>query len=111
MATPAPITKHFPINATTADKIVVPVDPARRFIYIKNYSTSSVTIFIAFGQVATPGQAGELEITPGTDYFLYGPLQPPTQTLPQNFFLPHCPFEEIHAICSGGTATGCVVTQ
>jgi hypothetical protein len=111
-------TKQFAINATMASSIpsnssnqTAGSDPDRRSLYIRNYSTSLVTMWVAFGQPATAGTNGEMEVPPDFEYTFGGSLKPSTQTLPGSFYLPNCPHESINVITSSGVATGCVVTQ
>ena len=103
-------TQQFAINATTGNSVPVPADRDRRGLYLRNYSNSSATMWVAFGQPATLGTNGELEIPPGSEYSFGGELKPSTRTLPGSFYLPNCPPESINVICSA-TASGCAMTQ
>lgn len=104
-------TKQTAINATNVDSTVLSQDLTRRYLYLRNYSTSGQTMWIAFGKAATAGTAGELEMVAGGEYVFGGPLPPNVANLPQSFFLPVCPTEEVHVITSTGTATGAAMTQ
>lgn len=91
-------TQQFAINATVSNSIPVPNDADRRSLYIRNYGNSSSTMWVAFGQPATPGTNGEMEIVPGSEYSFGGDLKPSTKTLPGGFYLPNCPHESINVI-------------
>lgn len=104
-------TTQTAINASSAPAQVLSADPTRRWLYIRNYSASAQTIWVAFGKTATAGTAGEREIIPGGEYSWGGPLPPATQNIPGGFALPPVPTESISVITSSGTATGTVETQ
>src|SRR5882672_2323064 len=87
------------INAP-ASLEVVPARIERRALYIRNYSASTGTMWIAFGKDATAGSGGEMELIPSGEYNWNG-LLPPLQG--------NVPLESISIIVSGGTATGCIV--
>lgn len=115
------MTKQFPIAATTvASYPMGQVNYSnRRYLYIKNLLTlpgGSVTqqtaiLYVAFGQPATQGENGEIELNPGEYYTWGGPLPPNVGTLPLGFFLPVCPTEYISVISNQGTAYGSIVVQ
>jgi hypothetical protein len=57
-------------------------------------------MYIAFGQPATAGTNGEMELVAGGEYNWNG-LLPPLQG--------NVPLESINIIVTGGSATGCIV--
>lgn len=95
-------TVHTAITNVTVSTQFVVSRTERRALYIRNYAASVGTMWLAFGQAATAGTNGEMEIVPGGEYNWNG-LLPPLQG--------NVPLESINIIASGGTATGCVVEQ
>lgn len=88
------------ITNVAISTLFAPARAERRALYIRNYSASTGTMWIAFGFTATAGTAGEIELVPGGEYNWNG-LMPPLQG--------NVPLESINIIISGGTATGCIV--
>lgn len=99
-------TQHFKINATGVSSVAAPADVNRISLYIRNYSGSGQTVWVAFGQVATAGTNGEMELVPGAEY-AFGSTTFPNNTLPLKAY----PTESVNVITSTGTATGCIVTE
>jgi hypothetical protein len=89
------------IQAGTQDRQIARARYPRRFLYIRNYSSSAQTMWVKFGGPATPGTGGELEVLPGTEYqFGQAELRPVNEA---GWFLkPTCPTESIHVITSRG---------
>lgn len=91
--------------STTAVQVVG--GRARKGLWIQSYSTtdfgSQVSMFVAFGKVATAGNAGELEITAGGLY-VFG-ASGNVLTFGE---LPVCPTEYISIITISGTAVGAI---
>ena len=107
------MTLAVPLNATGTSFQVLPAFRHRTFLLLRNYSTSGVTIWVAFGVVATAGNNGELEIPPGIDYTFGG-----ERRYPQYFtqFNNNCPTESINVISGGfntpgGNAQGCAIVM
>lgn len=96
------------IHASTVASQIVAAQPARRWLYIRNYSISAETMWVAFGKTATPGNAGERELIPGGEYSWGGPLPPAQRNLPHGFPLPPVPTESISVITAAATAEGCI---
>ena len=68
-------------------------------------------MWIAFGQVATAGTNGELEVPPGTEYIWGQALGAPADIANVLDVRRQCPTDAIHVITSTGSATGCALTQ
>jgi hypothetical protein len=105
-------TQQTVISAGTSSAQVLAANAGRRSLFIQNYAESSSSIYVAFGQAATAGAAGELEIPPGQNFSWGGtlamPANPPS-TGP--LAAPACPTESINVIVASGSATGSVITQ
>jgi len=96
-------TQQTAIDASTsASTEVVPANAQRRELIIQNYGNA--TFFVAFGQAATAGQAGELMIGPGQAFAW-------SETLAAPVGLPDCPLESINVIASSITIGGVSVTS
>lgn len=94
-------------NTGTSSQALVQ-DNGRCFMYIRNYAGSAGTLWVAFGQAATAGMNGELELPPGQDKvfgsnYLDNPIAPP--------FSNNCPKGSVNVISSAGTATGCLLVN
>jgi hypothetical protein len=105
-------TAQTPIVASGTSIQVITASASRRSLFIQNYAESAVSMYIAFGQKATAGANGELEIPPGQNFSWGGalamPANPPsTGTAPA----PSCPAESVNVIVASGSATGAVITQ
>lgn len=87
------------VDATNVAKTFITGSQSRIFFYIKNYASplSSDNMYIAFGQAATNGLNGELELLPGQELVFGG------TSAPQN-----CPQGSI-SIISPTTANGCLL--
>jgi hypothetical protein len=116
MATPQQPTNQQPIVATTTSSSPLAENRVRRFLYVRCYAVNPTngtvgqpTMWLSFGNPATPGMKGEMEIQAGTEYTFGGRLEPPRQTLPGSFFLPNCPTESVNVITASGSAYGCVI--
>jgi hypothetical protein len=102
-------TTQTAISASSVASTPVGVNQARRLLYIRNYSSSAATMWVAFGKTATAGTAGELEIIAGGEYLFGGRLPPSVGNLPLGTTLIPCPTESISVITSSSTATGCIM--
>lgn len=95
-----------PISASNTSAVtVVPANPNRRLLYIRNYvdatlNAGAVTMWVAFGQTATQGTNGEYELVNGGEYPWNGPLPPLVGNVPTEF---------ISIITNTGSAKGCVI--
>ena len=101
--------KQFPIVASIVDTQVLPMDPKRLYLHIRNYAASGQTMWVAFGQAATPGANGELEIVPGSEYIWGNALGNAPGKLLQHNLQESCPTDAIHIVTSTGTALGCAL--
>jgi hypothetical protein len=110
-------TQQFPINAVSSAVQVLGADPNRRYMMIRNYSDSAQIIWVAFGTVATCGNAGELEVLAGYTYeFGTTRLVAPNGLVANNetFPQPNCPLEYVSVICGArnsptGAAVGAIM--
>lgn len=103
-------TQQFPITATTTAAIFAAADKNRNSMYIRNYgdptvNPGQVSMWVAFGKVATVGTAGEMEIVPGAEYS-FGPSLLPNNTTPLKGY----PQEFVSIITASSTAVGCIMT-
>ena len=105
-------TAQYAISATSVSSKIVDADQHRRYLMIQNYYASTESIYVAFGQAATPGNNGELEIVAGAHYEIPGfPLKSPLPVLQgqPNVAFPNCPSESINVITATGSATGSIM--
>jgi hypothetical protein len=116
-------TQQFALNVTSVATTITAAglnggaDPDRRYIMIRNYSDSVQIIWVAFGNVATCGTAGEVEVLPGYTYeFGTTRLVAPNGLVANNETRrqPNCPVEYISVICGArnnptGTAVGALM--
>lgn len=104
------MTTQLPIAAIAGSSTVVTAtDNTRRFLYLRNYTGSADTLWIAFGRPATAGSNGELELAPGEEISFGGKLESNLVGQP-TAFQQNCPVESINVIATSTTATGCVLT-
>lgn len=92
-------TQQFPINAGPVAGTFAPAatnSNYRNSLYIRNYANSTASMWVAFGQVATPGANGEMEIVPGSEYAFGGPLVP-NNTTPMKGY----PIEYVSVVTTG----------
>lgn len=110
-------TQQFPISANNAAAQVIPADQNRRYMLIRNYSTSGQILWVAFGAIATCGNNGEIEILAGYTYE-WGATRfiSPNGLIANNqtFAQPNCPIEYVSVIAGTlgnptGTAVGCLM--
>jgi hypothetical protein len=105
-------TVHTPIVAADASTQVLAANSGRRSLFVQNYAESGASIYIAFGQPATAGANGELEIPPGQNFSWGGtlamPANPPSTGTTA---APACPTESVNVIAASGFASGAVITQ
>jgi hypothetical protein len=105
-------TVHTPIVAGTSSTQIASANSGRRSLFVQNYAESGSAMYIAFGQPATAGTNGELEIPAGQNFSWGGrlamPANPPS-TGPT--LAPACPTESINVIVASGSASGAVITQ
>lgn len=94
-------TIQIAINANNVSAQVLTSSQSRIFLYIKNYASplSGDNLYVSFGQAATAGTNGELELLPGQELVFGG------TSAPQN-----CPQGTISVI-SPTTAKGCVLVN
>ena len=71
-------TAQTPIVASNTSIQVLATSAFRRSLFIQNYAESAVSMYIAFGQSATAGTNGELEIAPGQNFSWGGILAKPS---------------------------------
>lgn len=112
-------TLPFPISATSTAQTITAAgpnggsDPNRRYMMIRNYSSSEQILWVAFGVAATCGTNGELEIMPGYTYeFGTTRLISPNGLIANNQTAqqPNCPTEYVSVIAGPlNTPTGTAV--
>jgi hypothetical protein len=100
-------TTQTPIVVATSSVQVAGASAVRRSLFIQNYAESAVSMYIAFGQSATAGTNGELEIPPGQNFSWGGILAMPSNPPSTGTGLaPACPAESINVIVASGSARG-----
>jgi len=105
-------TVHTPILAVGSSTQVAGANSGRRSLFVQNYAESSVSMYVAFGQPATAGTNGELEIPAGQNFSWGGTLAMPANPPSTGPTLaPACPTESINVVVASGSASGAVITQ
>jgi hypothetical protein len=105
-------TLHTAILAGTSSAQVAAANSSRRSLFVQNYAESGTPMYIAFGQAATAGTNGELEIPAGQNFSWGGTLAMPANPPSTGPTLaPACPTESINVIVASGSASGAVITQ
>jgi hypothetical protein len=92
-----------PVTNVSVSTQFAPNRPERLSLYVRNYSGSTGTMWLALGVPATAGTNGEYEIVPGGEYSWTGILTPIEAG---NVYIPT---DSVNIIISGGSATGAVV--